>query len=44
MNKEFQVGDVMTITDHINLFPESPLRGKNYNELGTRFPAMTKRL
>ena len=38
MNKEFQVGDVMTITDHINLFPESPLRGKNYNELGTRFP------
>ena len=42
MNKEFQVGDVMTITDHINLFPESPLRGKNYNELGPRFPAMTE--
>ncbi len=41
MNKEFVVGDVMTITDHINLFPENPLRGKNYNELGTRFPAMT---
>ncbi len=41
MNKEFVVGDVMTITDHINLFPEHPLRGKNYNELGTRFPAMT---
>jgi purine-nucleoside phosphorylase len=41
MNKEFQVGDVMTITDHINLFPEHPLRGKNYNELGVRFPAMT---
>lgn len=41
MNEEFVVGDVMTITDHINLFPEHPLRGKNYNELGTRFPAMT---
>lgn len=42
MNKEFKVGDVMTITDHINIFPENPLRGKNYNELGTRFPAMTE--
>lgn len=41
MNKEFKVGDVMVITDHINLFPENPLRGKNYEELGTRFPAMT---
>lgn len=42
MNKEFQVGDVMIITDHINLFPENPLRGKNYEELGPRFPAMTE--
>ena len=42
MNKEFQVGDVMIITDHINLFPENPLRGHNYNELGDRFPAMTE--
>lgn len=42
MNKEFNVGDVMIITDHINLFPENPLRGKNYEELGTRFPAMTE--
>lgn len=42
MNKEFLVGDVMIITDQINLFPENPLRGKNYNELGPRFPAMTK--
>ena len=41
MNKEFKVGDIMTISDHINLFPENPLRGKNYNELGPRFPAMT---
>ena len=42
MNKEFKVGDVMIITDHINLFPENPLRGENYEELGTRFPAMTE--
>ncbi|MDE5653084.1 MAG: purine-nucleoside phosphorylase [Muribaculaceae bacterium] len=42
MNKEFVVGDVMVITDHINLFPENPLRGKNYEELGPRFPAMTE--
>lgn len=42
MNKEFKVGDVMVITDHINLFPENPLRGKNYEEWGPRFPAMTE--
>jgi purine-nucleoside phosphorylase len=42
MNKEFHVGDVMVITDHINLFPENPLRGKNHEELGPRFPAMTE--
>ena len=42
MNKEFRVGDVMIIADHINLFPENPLRGKNYEELGPRFPAMTE--
>ena len=42
MNKEFKVGDIMTIPDHINLFPENPLRGKNYSELGPRFPAMTE--
>lgn len=42
MNKEFKVGDVMVITDHINLFPENPLRGKNFDELGPRFPAMTE--
>lgn len=42
MNKEFKVGDIMIITDHINLFPENPLRGRNYEQLGTRFPAMTE--
>ena len=42
MNKEFRVGDIMVITDHINLFPEHPLRGRNVEEHGTRFPAMTE--
>jgi len=42
MNKEFRVGDVMVICDQINLFPENHLRGKNYSELGPRFPAMTE--
>lgn len=42
MNKEFRVGDIMIITDHINLFPENPLRGRNDNRLGPRFPAMTE--
>ncbi|MBO4370613.1 MAG: purine-nucleoside phosphorylase [Paludibacteraceae bacterium] len=40
MNPNFQLGDLMLITDHINLFPEHPLRGHNYNELGVRFPDM----
>ena len=41
MNGSFDVGDIMLIDDHINLFPEHPLRGKNFNELGTRFPDMS---
>ena len=40
MNPNFRVGDLMIITDHINVFPEHPLHGKNINELGPRFPAM----
>lgn len=42
MNPSFEIGDIMIITDHINLFPEHPLRGKNFNELGTRFPDMSE--
>ena len=42
MNGSFKVGDIMLIEDHINLFPEHPLRGKNYPELGTRFPDMSQ--
>ena len=39
MNPEFNIGELMIITDHINLFPEHPLRGKNF-PTGPRFPDM----
>jgi len=42
LNPDYKVGDVVIISDHINFFPEHPLRGKNINELGTRFPDMSK--
>lgn len=41
VNPEFSVGDVMVIRDHINLFPENPLRGKNLSQFGPRFPEMS---
>lgn len=37
VNTAWQVGDVMVITDHINLMGASPLRGKNWEALGERF-------
>lgn len=40
-NPEFEIGDLMIISDHINLFPEHPLRGKNI-EYGPRFPDMSE--
>lgn len=42
VNPDFEIGDIMIINDHINLFPEHPLRGKNHPELGTRFPDMSE--
>lgn len=39
MNPAFKVGDIMLIRDHINFFPEHPLRGKNIPS-GPRFPDM----
>lgn len=39
MNPEFKIGELMIITDHINFFPEHPLRGKNF-PTGPRFPDM----
>ena len=42
LNPQFSVGDIMLITDHVNLFPEHPLRGRNIDELGPRFPDMSE--
>ena len=39
MNPDFRIGDLMIIDDHINFFPEHPLRGKNF-PTGPRFPDM----
>ena len=39
MNPDFKIGDLMVIDDHINFFPEHPLRGKNF-PTGPRFPDM----
>ena len=41
MNPDFEIGDLMVITDHINFFPEHPLRGKNI-PYGPRFPDMSE--
>lgn len=38
VNPLFKAGEIMLITDHINFLPGNPLRGKNYDELGPRFP------
>jgi purine-nucleoside phosphorylase len=40
LNPGFRAGDLMLITDHVNLFPEHPLRGSNDERLGPRFPVM----
>ncbi len=40
-NPRFSIGDLMIITDHINFFPEHPLRGKNI-PYGPRFPDMSE--
>jgi len=38
LNPQFKVGELMVVIDHINLNSDNPLRGKNNNELGPRFP------
>lgn len=42
LNPDWHVGDIVIINDHINFFPEHPLYGKNYEELGPRFPDMSR--
>ena len=40
VNPGYAKGDLMLLDDHINLLPGNPLIGKNYDELGPRFPDM----
>ena len=42
VNTSFIPGDLMLITDHISAFVPSPLRGENPQELGPRFPDMSR--
>ncbi|QCX32677.1 purine-nucleoside phosphorylase [Caloramator sp. E03] len=42
MNENFEAGDLMIITDHINMMGTNPLIGRNYEELGPRFPDMSQ--
>lgn len=42
VNPDFEVGEIMIINDHINLFPAHPLIGKNFDDLGPRFPDMSE--
>lgn len=37
MNLQMNKGELMLIDDHINMLPDSPLRGNHYQELGSRF-------
>jgi purine-nucleoside phosphorylase len=42
LDPSFAPGDIMAITDHINLMGRNPLIGPNLDELGIRFPDMTQ--
>lgn len=41
INRNYSAGDLVLISDHIKFFDDSPLRGKNLDALGARFPDMT---
>jgi len=42
LNPDFDAGDIVAVTDHINLPGQSPLRGINEPGLGDRFPDMSR--
>lgn len=42
INRDFAPGDLMLITDHLNLFASNPLIGLNDERLGPRFPDLTE--
>jgi purine-nucleoside phosphorylase len=42
VNPNYEVGSIVLITDHINMMPEHPLRGKNDERFGPRFVNMSE--
>ena len=40
LSPDFKQGDLMVLNDHIDLFPDNPLRGENLDELGERWSDM----
>jgi len=42
VNPNYNVGDIVIIKDHINLFPDHPLRGTNDERFGPRFVNMSE--
>jgi purine-nucleoside phosphorylase len=42
VNAHYQEGDIVLVKDHINFFPDHPLRGRNDESFGPRFPDMSE--
>lgn len=42
MNRAYEAGDLMLISDHLNMTGDNPLIGINHDELGLRFPDMSE--
>ena len=42
MNRSFEAGDLMLLSDHLNMTGDNPLIGTNHDELGLRFPDMSE--
>lgn len=42
LNPKFRKGSLMLVDDHINMLPDNPLRGKNTDKWGPRFPDMSQ--